>query len=139
VDAVRARQELIIENAGLRHQVNVLRCRSKSPNLNVMDRLKLLIGARLLPPWRRAIAIVQPETVCAGIVQASAYSGGGDLALGRRRHCHPRRSSSSATLRCEGDSGAQQADGPEVHARCSQSRRRPELGGLPGHPAGCDS
>ena len=63
VDTVRSRRELIIENAVLRHQVNVLRRRSKRPKLNLVDRLKLLIGARLLPSWRRAIAIVQPETV----------------------------------------------------------------------------
>jgi len=63
VDAVRSRRELIIENAVLRHQVNVLRRRSKRPKLNLVDRLKLLVGARLLPSWRRAIAIVQPETV----------------------------------------------------------------------------
>jgi hypothetical protein len=58
VDAVRSRRELIIENAVLRHQVNVLRRRSKRPKLNLVDRLKLLVGARLLPSWRRAIAIV---------------------------------------------------------------------------------
>ena len=63
MDAVRSQRELIIENAVLRHQVNVLRRRSKRPKLNVVDRLKLLVGARLLPSWRRAIAIVQPETV----------------------------------------------------------------------------
>jgi hypothetical protein len=63
VDAVRSRRELIIENAVLRHQVTVLRRRSKRPKLHLVDRLKLLIGARMLPSWRRAIAIVQPETV----------------------------------------------------------------------------
>jgi len=63
VDAVRSRRELIIENAVLRHQANVLRRRSKRPKLSLVDRLKLIIGARLLPSWRRAIAIVQPETV----------------------------------------------------------------------------
>src|SRR4051812_45356393 len=63
VDAVRSRRELIIENAALRHQVNVLRRRSKRPMLHLVDRLKLLVGARLLPSWRRTIAIVQPETV----------------------------------------------------------------------------
>ena len=63
VDGVRSRRELIIENAVLRHQVHVLRRRSKRPELNLVDRLKLLIGARLLPSRRRAIAIVQPETV----------------------------------------------------------------------------
>src|SRR3954454_9470534 len=63
VDAVRSRRELIIENAVLRHQVNILRRRSERPKLQLVDRLKLLIGARLLPSWRRTIAIVQPETV----------------------------------------------------------------------------
>jgi len=63
VDAVQSRRELIIENAVFRHQVNVLRRRSKRPKLNLVDRLRLLVGARLLPSWRRAIAIVQPETV----------------------------------------------------------------------------
>src|SRR5215470_8790317 len=63
VDAVRSRRELVLENAVLRHQVNILRRRSKRPKLNLVDRLKLLIGARLLPSWRRAIAIVQPDTV----------------------------------------------------------------------------
>ena len=57
VDAVRSRRELIIENAVLRHQVNVLRRRSKRPKLNLVDRLKLLIGARVLPSWRRAVAM----------------------------------------------------------------------------------
>ena len=55
MDAVRSRRELILENAVLRHQVNVLRRRSKRPKLDLVDRLKLLIGARLLPSWRRAI------------------------------------------------------------------------------------
>jgi putative transposase len=63
VDAVRSRRELILENAVLRHQVNVLRRSSKRPKLNLVDQLKLLIGARLLSSWRRAIAIVQPDTV----------------------------------------------------------------------------
>jgi hypothetical protein len=54
VDAVRSRRELIIENAVLRHQVTVLRRRSKRPKLHLADRLKLLIGARMLPSWRRA-------------------------------------------------------------------------------------
>jgi hypothetical protein len=85
VDAVRSRRELIIENAVLRHQVNVLRRRSKRPKLNLVDRLKLLVGARLLPSWRRAIAIVQPETVVRWHVPASACSGGADRGRGRRR------------------------------------------------------
>jgi hypothetical protein len=63
VDAVRSRRELVLENAVLRNQVNVLRRRSKRPKLHFVDRLKLLLGARWLPSWRRAIVLVQPETV----------------------------------------------------------------------------
>ncbi len=63
VDAVRSRRELVLENAVLRHQVNVLRRHSKRPKLHLVDRLKLLLGARWLPSWRRAIILVQPETV----------------------------------------------------------------------------
>ncbi|HJX52641.1 MAG TPA: hypothetical protein VJ801_07750 [Polyangia bacterium] len=59
----RSRRELVIENAVLRHQVNILRRNTKRPSLGVTDRLKLLLGSSLLPAWRRAIAIVQPDTV----------------------------------------------------------------------------
>jgi transposase InsO family protein len=61
VDAVRSRRELVLENAVLRHQVNVLRRSSKRPKLSLVDRLKLLLGARWLPSWRRVIVLVQPE------------------------------------------------------------------------------
>ncbi|HEX8108408.1 MAG TPA: hypothetical protein VF516_11805 [Kofleriaceae bacterium] len=43
-DAVRPRRELVLENAVLRHQVNVLRRRSTRPKLHLVDRLKLLIA-----------------------------------------------------------------------------------------------
>jgi hypothetical protein len=38
VDAMRSRRELVLENAVLRHQVNVLRRRSKRPKLHLIDR-----------------------------------------------------------------------------------------------------
>jgi hypothetical protein len=63
VDVARSRRELVLENAVLRHQINVLRRRSKRPKLHVLDRFKLLLGARWLPSWRRVIILVQPETV----------------------------------------------------------------------------
>lgn len=63
VDTVRPRRELVLENAVLRHQVSVLRRRSKRPTLHLVDRLKLLLGARWLPSWRRVIVLIQPETV----------------------------------------------------------------------------
>ena len=59
VDMVRSRRELVLENAVLRHQVNVLRRGSKRRKLHLIDRLKLHLGARLLPSWRCAIAIVR--------------------------------------------------------------------------------
>ena len=63
VDAVRSRRELVLENAVLRHQINGLRRGCKRPTLDVVDRLKLVLGARWLPSWRRVIVLVQPETV----------------------------------------------------------------------------
>jgi len=46
LDAIRSRRELVLENAVLRHQVSVLRRGCKRPRLGVVDRLKLLLGAR---------------------------------------------------------------------------------------------
>jgi len=62
-DACRSRRELVIENAVLRHQLNILRRGVKRPALGPIDRVKLVIGAMLLPSWRGAIAIVQPDTI----------------------------------------------------------------------------
>ena len=60
---LRSRRELVVENATLRHQVSVLRRTSGRPHLGLTDRLRLLIGAALLPAWRKAIVVVQPETI----------------------------------------------------------------------------
>ena len=50
VDVVRSRRELVLENAVLRRHVNVLRRHNnKRPKLHLVDRLKVLIGARWLP------------------------------------------------------------------------------------------
>ena len=62
-DAVRSRKELVIENALLRHQIVILRRKSPHPRLTTVDRLRLLVAAAVLPTWRRALAIVQPETL----------------------------------------------------------------------------
>src|SRR5512132_3048157 len=63
VDAVRSRRELLVENALLRHQIVVLRRRVPRPTLTPVDRLRLLLAARLLPGWRRAVVLVQPQTI----------------------------------------------------------------------------
>ncbi len=63
VDAVRSRRELLVENALLRHQIVVLRRRVPRPRLTRVDRLRPLLAACLLPGWRRAVALVQPQTI----------------------------------------------------------------------------
>ncbi len=60
---VRCRRELVIENAMLRHQIVILQRKSPHPRLRAFDRFPLLAAAAVLPTWRRALAIVQPETV----------------------------------------------------------------------------
>ena len=47
----------------LRHQVVILRRKSPHPRLTTFDRFHFLLAAAVLPTWRRALAIVQPETV----------------------------------------------------------------------------
>jgi putative transposase len=63
VDLARTRRELIFENGMLRHQIVILRRKSPQPRLTTQDRFRLLAAAALLPTWRRALAIVQPETL----------------------------------------------------------------------------
>jgi putative transposase len=63
VDVVRSRRELVLENAMLRQQIIVLRRKSPRPRLTNLDRFRLLVAAAVLPTWRRALAIVQPETL----------------------------------------------------------------------------
>ena len=62
-DIVRSRRELVIENAMLRQQVVILRKKSPHPRLTMCDRLRFLLAAAVLPTWRVALAIVQPEIV----------------------------------------------------------------------------
>jgi transposase InsO family protein len=62
-DIVQSRRELILENAMLRHQIVILRRKSPRPRFTTFDRLRLLVAAAVMPTWRRALAIVQPETL----------------------------------------------------------------------------
>lgn len=63
VDIVRMRRDLVLENAMLRHRIVILRRKSPRPRLTALDRLGILVAAAVLPTWRRALGIVQPETV----------------------------------------------------------------------------
>jgi hypothetical protein len=86
VDAVRSRRELVLENAVLRHQVNVLRRHSKRPKLHLVDRLKLAVvaaGDRPSPVRDRSAL---------GIALVSGASGGADRGRARRRRCRAKRS-----------------------------------------------
>jgi putative transposase len=47
----------------LRHQINILRRKNPYPKITTLDRLRLLLTAATLPSWRRALAIVQPDTL----------------------------------------------------------------------------
>jgi transposase InsO family protein len=60
---LRSRQVLVLENAALRHQIEVLQRNSSRPTLRGRDRAFWDILSCLWPDWRRSLFIVQPETV----------------------------------------------------------------------------
>jgi transposase InsO family protein len=53
----------VLENAFLRQQVTVLSREKKRPPLTNQDRRLLVVLARLLPSWKAALLIVQPDTL----------------------------------------------------------------------------
>ena len=61
--AFKSRESLILENAALRHQIEVLQRNCNKPALRWRDRAFWDILSVLWPDWCRAIYIVQPETV----------------------------------------------------------------------------
>ena len=62
-DLPRGRSELLVENALLRQQLNVLHRQVKTARLTWRDRLSLLFLARFDPNWKQVLQIVQPETL----------------------------------------------------------------------------
>jgi putative transposase len=62
-DLTRDRAELVLENAFLRQQVIVLSREKKRPPLTNKDRRRLVLLTRLLPSWKGALLIVQPDTL----------------------------------------------------------------------------
>ena len=54
---------LTAENMALRHQLIVLKRTQNRPKLKECDRLFWVILSRIWPGWRRAVVIVQPDTV----------------------------------------------------------------------------
>jgi len=62
-DIGRSRADLISENALLRQQLIVLKRQVKRPQLANGDRIRLVLLARCTQFWKRALFIVQPETL----------------------------------------------------------------------------
>ena len=59
----RTRQALILENAALRHQIDVLQRNSGRPSLRWRDRAFWDVLCSIWPNWRKSLYIVQPDTV----------------------------------------------------------------------------
>src|SRR5215467_1255880 len=62
-DLFRSKSELVAENAFLRQQLIILRRQVKRPACTKMDRMLLVLLARLVRSWKQALIIVQPETL----------------------------------------------------------------------------
>lgn len=61
--SARSRRDLLLENLALRQQLAVLKQRHPQPRFAAPDKLFWLILRRLWPKWKRALILVQPETV----------------------------------------------------------------------------
>jgi putative transposase len=62
VGLFRSRHELLLENVALRQQLVVWKRRHPRPRISASDKLFWVI-LRLLPGWKQALILVQPETV----------------------------------------------------------------------------
>ncbi len=62
-DLSRSRTDLVVENALLRQQLIVLKRQIKRPQLTNPDRFRLVFLSRFTAFWKRALHIVQPDTL----------------------------------------------------------------------------
>jgi hypothetical protein len=63
VQSVGSRRDLLLENLALRQQLGVLKQRHPQPRFAAPDKLFWAILRRFWPGWKRALILVQPETV----------------------------------------------------------------------------
>jgi len=63
IRSVRSRHDLLLENLALRQQLAVLERRYPQPRLSNSDRFFWVALRRLWPGWRKALVLVQPDTV----------------------------------------------------------------------------
>jgi len=61
--SVSFRRDLLLENLALRQQLTVLQMKHPQPRFAAGDKLFWVIARRLWPRWRKALILVQPETV----------------------------------------------------------------------------
>ena len=57
------RRDLLLENLCLRQQLAVLKQRHPRPRFKAPDRIFWVLLSRLWPQWKRALVLIQPETV----------------------------------------------------------------------------
>jgi putative transposase len=62
-DQARSKSELVAENALLRQQLIILRRQVKRPICTKLDRMLLVLLARMVRTWKQALFIVQPQTL----------------------------------------------------------------------------
>ena len=140
-DVVRSRRSLILENAMLRHQVAILGRKSPRPRLTTWDRLQLLLAAAVVPTWRRALAIVQPDAILRWhregfriLRRRRTRAGTGERQICAdtvtliREMATNNRMWGAERIGSEGRHQGQQADRTEIHSGSSPApRRRPDL------------
>lgn len=59
----RSRNDVLLENLALRQQIAVLKARHPKPQLFSSDKLFWVLLRKVWPGWKRALILVQPETV----------------------------------------------------------------------------
>src|ERR1035438_944234 len=59
----RSRRELLLENLALRHQLGLFKQKHPQPRFAILDKLFWVSLRRFWAGWRRALILVQPETV----------------------------------------------------------------------------
>ena len=92
--AVSHRNDLILENLLLRHQLQVALRPKRRPSLPRQDRILWVLVRQLRPDWRRYLLYVRPETVIRWHEVAGDCIGAGDRepgsdARGCRLKCAP--------------------------------------------------
>ena len=63
VKSVHSHRNLLLENLALRQQLAILKQKCPHPRFTSQDKLFWVILRRLWPGWRRALILLQPETV----------------------------------------------------------------------------